>query len=1163
MEVKVIGEPCGYHGPYTFYKGIRISPFSSSSSSPASSLSVTATVAATNNVYENHCFKENNCFDGIDRKTAELLRSNDTIIKSIKHEYDSESSSDCSDGLALPQRKFNKTDVKPRLLAECYKKPLVLALGDCIPVRPWSDSPIACIAELRMVWRDKNEQCLLTSLRLYFLPENTPIGRNCHGEDEVLAISERVVIRADDLLNWCDDTINWTYGLRANTLLDPSIKTEAKHDVNKCDNNLPTNVHNKNENDADFDSISTSNIRSLKNSKLNFTEVEKEKETYSRSNVAVISFPRYCRYRATLKRLEGVGDEWLRQTLVQALCGFVSYGPDTRVMFCKETFDYPELETHELLCNHLAPKLKGRPRGRRKKVRSDSPSSRIRCDSAGSDSCDSEISACSVEKVYSKYSPLYVKPEFKQGKQVLATRPKLRYNPRPARTKLKSESADGIRSSRRATNSDSSDSNDSDSNTNTTNQDDDENESSEESEFIQKLIGFHEAQDSQIPKVFWIGLRRVNLLSIYQKVRKMGGYEMVTERKMWKYLFGVDGGYNSISRKKYERALLPYEKYEMRKEYAERCAKYGKDVVDRNSGYNFEQHLIDGNRRLTEAEILEIQRQIKLQEARKEKDQNLHVDLSSGSLPVTVIVGNKKSTSPSQFQIQQPHTTITVHQTTIHPQSSMVRTSPPNNPIQITNQIQIQQFTVQPGSSKKDDGLSGKRKFSIDEYSARDANFVANHLAKLGKTTSLRQVRLRPDRQRDRKSGVTSPPSIGSITVSAIKPNEKENIPYLSGSKTTTITPILGNSNKSLRYPNSMSDVIDLDSDNEDSQSPPQSHLYSGGAMFPNMKKRKLDILRQGGLEVTAISNSGGPVNNQSVHGSTSTSSAQPVNVSKVKTTSKINASLTGAHIDVPLPKFQSQCMYKRTTRIFGNPKDLIPLPTQTTEYNCIDLTVEKCEPQLPIGLRLPQSTTIQKAHSTPATVLTTTLPTAAQLAAQKITDPNLQITLVPPISHAHNSHAHHHNNKRKSSDNNKTTISGLKLSEQKIPSLPPSITTTPIGNFSNSTNASSGASSSASPPSTLLNVPNLSSINDNLKINQLLLQNFLNQSAVANAQSDQLTAAKQDPSTNPFLMLDPMYLTGLYNNPNLFFQQSLPQELLQLYKNFPQGLGIIPISKS
>lgn len=173
----------------------------------------------------------------------------------------------------------------------------------------------------------------------------------------------------------------------------------------------------------------------------------------------------------------------------------------------------------------MAPKLKGRPRGRRKQVRSNSPSSRIRCDSAGSDSCDSEISACSVEKVYSKYSPLYVKPEFKQGKQVLATRPKLRYNPRPARSKVKSESTDGQRSSRR-THSDTSDSNESDSNTNTTNQDDDDQESSEESEFVQKLIGFHEANDSQIPEMFWMSLKRVNLLSIYRQVRKMGGYDV-------------------------------------------------------------------------------------------------------------------------------------------------------------------------------------------------------------------------------------------------------------------------------------------------------------------------------------------------------------------------------------------------------------------------------------------------------------------------------------------------------------------------------------------------------------------------------------------------------------------------------------------------------------
>lgn len=83
-----------------------------------------------------------------------------------------------------------------------------------------------------------------------------------------------------------------------------------------------------------------------------------------------------------MKRIEGVEDEYLKTEIISALGGFtVPYG-NTRVLFCRDTFDYPELEGHELLCNHLAPKLKGRPRGKRKK-RSLSP---------GSESNESECS---------------------------------------------------------------------------------------------------------------------------------------------------------------------------------------------------------------------------------------------------------------------------------------------------------------------------------------------------------------------------------------------------------------------------------------------------------------------------------------------------------------------------------------------------------------------------------------------------------------------------------------------------------------------------------------------------------------------------------------------------------------------------------------------------
>lgn len=200
----------------------------------------------------------------------------------------------------------------------------------------------------------------------------------------------------------------------------------------------------------------------------------------------------------------------------------------------------------------------------------------------------------------------------------------------------------------------------------------DEEDSSEESEFVQKLIDFHEANDSQIPKVFWASLKRANLLTMYQRVKQMGGYDAVIEHKMWKYLFGLDCGFNTISRKKYERALLPYEKYEMSMEYA----KGNNGAVRSDSCYNNGSGKDGGvTRRLTEAEIAEIQRQLKLREAVEGRD--LHVEMQSGSLPVTVIVGNQKTRSPAHIQIQQPHTTITVHQTTIHPQTK-VRPLPSN-----------------------------------------------------------------------------------------------------------------------------------------------------------------------------------------------------------------------------------------------------------------------------------------------------------------------------------------------------------------------------------------------------------------------------------------------------------------------------------------------------
>lgn len=108
------------------------------------------------------------------------------------------------------------------------------------------------------------------------------------------------------------------------------------------------------------------------------------------SNVTVLSYSRYCRYRATIKRLEHITDSQIRNKLIATLSGFVATQPNIRIMFAKETFDFPDLESHDSLCPHLAPKLKGKPlKGRRKKL-----TSRVSDCSSPSQSSEFSVDSC-------------------------------------------------------------------------------------------------------------------------------------------------------------------------------------------------------------------------------------------------------------------------------------------------------------------------------------------------------------------------------------------------------------------------------------------------------------------------------------------------------------------------------------------------------------------------------------------------------------------------------------------------------------------------------------------------------------------------------------------------------------------------------------------------
>ena len=70
------------------------------------------------------------------------------------------------------------------------------------------------------------------------------------------------------------------------------------------------------------------------------------------TEIIVMTYPRYCRYRCVLKRLENCADKWLRHALVSAIGGFSAKSSNSRIYFCRDIFDHPDLDEFELRCEH-------------------------------------------------------------------------------------------------------------------------------------------------------------------------------------------------------------------------------------------------------------------------------------------------------------------------------------------------------------------------------------------------------------------------------------------------------------------------------------------------------------------------------------------------------------------------------------------------------------------------------------------------------------------------------------------------------------------------------------------------------------------------------------------------------------------------------------------
>ncbi|XP_055798229.1 AT-rich interactive domain-containing protein 5B-like [Salvelinus fontinalis] len=209
---------------------------------------------------------------------------------------------------------------------------LVWKLGEFYYVRCGPQEPV-CIAEVTLLWEDQAQRHLLASSRLYFLPEDTPKGRTReHGEDEVLAVSKKIVVRVEDLVRWtCPEPPGWKGGSQK------SSETNSHH--------KPTPI------------ITNGPPASLK-----------EKGESARLGVKVLSYPQYCRFRSLQRRIQDGMVLGLQDPHLLALGGIRVAQHNTRVLYCRDTFNHPTLDSNtsvwtQLGCTSLS--LKGRPLKRR------------------------------------------------------------------------------------------------------------------------------------------------------------------------------------------------------------------------------------------------------------------------------------------------------------------------------------------------------------------------------------------------------------------------------------------------------------------------------------------------------------------------------------------------------------------------------------------------------------------------------------------------------------------------------------------------------------------------------------------------------------------------------------------------------------------------------
>ncbi|XP_067852567.1 AT-rich interactive domain-containing protein 5B-like [Heptranchias perlo] len=401
---------------------------------------------------------------------------------------------------------------------------LTARLGQFFFVRCEPHEP-ECIAELQLLWEDRSRQQLLASTRLYFSPEDTPQGRNLHhGQDEVIAVSKKIIIRLQDLAKWvCMETSQWG-----------SNTQETKSSTM----NLDTNGHKE---DPELIVRPPSRCRLTSNHVGN--ELENSGFKDDRPRVKILSYPQYCRYRAIRKRIQKASAECVSEAQLLALGGFLLVNQNTKILYCRETFEHPTLGDNKSICDEFAPRVLTRTSaGRVVRTRL-----QITARPRSLTLLHLQLTGAASLKGRSRKKK---KPRGTKGDESSS-----RENRRPSQSDAKEEK-DKVESESMAAG-----------NAQVKQPANPSELLSEEQHFLKALHNFMRDRNTPIARIPHLGFKKIDLFIMFTVTQQLGGYEAVTARRLWKHIYDELGGNPgstsaaTCTRRHYERLILPYERY--------------------------------------------------------------------------------------------------------------------------------------------------------------------------------------------------------------------------------------------------------------------------------------------------------------------------------------------------------------------------------------------------------------------------------------------------------------------------------------------------------------------------------------------------------------------------------------------------------------------------